>query len=538
MVIPTYAWTRMNAAFGSPYHDYVMRQVEEICQRYKDLDGFWFDIYHVAFTDYSATSLERMKKEGVNIEDEKAVERSFAGALKVHMKAMRELVAKYHPKATVFFNTANRVKDNEIFNQRLYDLNTQQDLEDLPSTWGGYDKLPMVAKYHLGQGVASTAMSGKFHKAWGEFGGFKYPDAIKYEAAAMIANGVACNFGDQLHPSGEMDMETYKRIGHAYEYVEKIEKYGLGGVPYSRLGLWLTLNEKTDYGTVNMLLETHNDFMIANEKNLDALSVIIMPSKPVLTEEQAQKLNAWAAKGGKLLVIGEGGLDKAKNRFLLNVGADFLKKSDFNFDYTVITPPLKNKIVSTPFVNYEAGLLVKPTTATVLAHIREPYFNRTYEHYSGHRETPYKLENSPYPAVIQNGNVLFIAHNIDQLYYGHGVQLHKQLFENTLEKLNTNPVLAVQHFQSCGRVGFLKQAEQKRYVAHLLYTPALQRGEVTVIEDFVPISKVSIALDVPEKVKKVYQIPGNKPLTFKKVGNKIEVNVPTFTMHTGIVFEY
>ena len=28
-----------------------------------------------------------------------------------------------------------------------------QDLEDLPSTWGGYDKLPMQAKYFLNAGT-------------------------------------------------------------------------------------------------------------------------------------------------------------------------------------------------------------------------------------------------------------------------------------------------------------------------------------------------------------------------------------------------
>ena len=33
-------------------------------------------------------------------------------------------------------------------------------------------------------------MSGKFHTEWGEFGGFKHADALKYEAAAMIASGV------------------------------------------------------------------------------------------------------------------------------------------------------------------------------------------------------------------------------------------------------------------------------------------------------------------------------------------------------------
>jgi hypothetical protein len=92
----------------------------------------------------------------------------------------------------------------------MYEYNTVQDLEDLPTTWGGYDKLPLQAKYFLREGELVTAMSGKFHTAWGEFGGFKHPNAMKYEAAAMISLGARCNFGDQLHPYGEMDMATYR----------------------------------------------------------------------------------------------------------------------------------------------------------------------------------------------------------------------------------------------------------------------------------------------------------------------------------------
>ncbi len=533
---PFGSWKNLSPVPNSPYHQKIKQQVEEICKNY-EVDGFWFDIYHISPTDYSKYSMERMKAEGIDINDVKAVEKSYALALKQHMKELREVVAKYHPKATVFFNSATHPQDKSIFKERLYDMNTNQDLEDLPSTWGGYDKLPVEAKYHLGQNTPATAMSGKFHKAWGEFGGFKHPDAMKYEAAAMISNGVSCNFGDQMHPSGEMDMETYKRIGHAYEYVEKIEEYGLGGVPVSKLGLWLTLNNAADNGVAHILLETHDDFIIANENNLDKLSVVIIPSGASLTEGQAKLINDWTAKGGKLMVFGTGALNKS-GKFALNIGADYLRKADFDFDYTVIESSVQKNMVSTPFLNYDPGLLIKPTTAQVLAYIREPYFNRTYAQYASHRETPYKLTNSVYPAVTQDGNVIYFAHNLDQLYYTHGVNLHRQLVKNALDLLNTAPMVEVNNLPSSGRVSFLKQDTKNRYVAHLLYTPALQRGTVTVIEDFLPVPNIQLKITVPEKVKNVYQIPDGKKVSFKRDGESLIISVQEFTMHTGIVIEY
>ena len=63
-------------------------------------------------------------------------------------------------------------------------------------------------------------MTGKFHQTWGEFGGFKRPEALRYEYAAMLAYGARCSVGNQLHPSGEMNPDTYQLIGAAYADVE------------------------------------------------------------------------------------------------------------------------------------------------------------------------------------------------------------------------------------------------------------------------------------------------------------------------------
>ncbi len=538
-VRPHYSWKCLDPTIGGGYHDYIVKCVSEICERYDELDGFWFDIYHVIPASYTDYSIERMRAEGVDLEDQEAVERSYALAMKAHMKVLRELVASYHPDATVYFNSATHIENKAIFRERLFEMNTQAEMEDLPTTWGGYDKLPLEAKYHLGQGTPAVAMSGKFHKAWGEFGGFKHPDAIKYEAAAMISFGASCNFGDQLHPSGEMDLETYRNIGKAYEYVEQIEAYGPGGIPVSKLGLWLTLDHAADHGVVNILLQLHHDFIVADEHNLDKLEMLIIPGHASLSPSQADRINSWVKEGGKLIVFGEGAMDEERSGFLLDVGCEYLGKSEYDFDFTVIQKDLEKEMVSTPFLNYESGMLLRPTEGEVLAVIREPYFNRTYGQYSGHRETPYKLENSEYPAVVRNGNVIFFAHHLDQLYFENGVRLHRQLVSNAIDLLYEHPMLSVYNLPSCGRVSLLKQEQDHRYVTHLLYAPALLRGEkIQVIEDFLPVPGVEIEINVPEEIKEVYQIPGKTRLEFQRDGDVIRVKVPTFTMHTAVVLSY
>ena len=533
---PYVNWKWLCPAADGPYHPIILRQVEEICQKYP-VDGFWFDIYEPANQGcYCATCLARMKKEGVDLADKEAVQRSTALAYKEHMRQLRELILRSHPQATVFFNQTPHLY-RPMFTERLCDENTQQELEDLPTVWGGYDKLPIEAKYHLGQGSRVVAMSGKFHKSWGEFGGFKSADAIKYEAAAMIANGAACNFGDQLHPCGEMDMATYRNIGEAYGYVEKIEDYGPGGIPFSKLGVWLTLDTAADQGTVNMLLEMHYDFVPTDVNNLDRLTTLIIPSQPCLSDVQAAAISAWVKRGGKLLVLEAGALDKNRSRFLLDVGTDYLGASEYDCDYTVVKPSLGAHVVSSPFLNYSPGLRTKPTTGQPLAFIREPYFSRTYGHYSGHENTPYQLEDSAFPAVVRNGNVIFFAHSLDRLYYANGVRLHRELFKNAIDLLDTEPVLKVTGLPSSGRVSLLHQESEHRYVAHLLYSPALQRGDCKVIEDFPPIPGVTLEVRVHERVTKVRTIPDGVTLAFTRKNGVVTAAVPAFTMHTGIVLE-
>lgn len=360
---------------GGAYRDLILRQSEELCRRYP-VDGFWYDITHGPVC-YCERCREGMAAKGIDFADDAAVSDFNARKWKSFYRAARQLVAKYHPQATVFFNnTTGLTADN--LERHMFADNTQQELEDLPTTWGGYDKLALRAKYFHNFDQRIVAMSGKFHTMWGEFGGFKHPDAIRYEAAAMIAHGVACNFGDQLHPCGEMDLETYRNIGHAYTYVEQIEAFGIGGKPASRLGVWLSGTPADDEGVSSML--------------------------------------------GKL-------------------------------------------------------------------------------------------------------------------YHEHGARLHRDFFANALRRIYRRPMVHTE-LPSAGRITLLHQPEQRRYVAHLLYAPPLQRGHCLVIEDLPELRDVPVELKVAEKIEKVYKIPGRKALSSDASGGAVRVSVPAFTGHCAIVFEY
>ena len=525
-----------------PTGDYLtmmLAQTEEICGRYP-VDGLWYDIvntYPVCFCDNCQRG---MREEGISLDDEDAVLAYSARKWKHIQHECTRIVRGYHPDAVLYFNGTTKLHGpNRNIHYRMYERNTQHDLEDLPTTWGGYDKFPLRARWFQTTGMPIVAMSGKFHTSWGEFGGFKHADAIRYEAAAMVAFGAACNFGDQLHPLGEMDLDTYRNIGEAYRYVEQIEEYGIGAEPASNLGLWATGAEADDEGVARMLLEIQRDFVaVGPEIDLSHVDAIILTGAPCLTDAQAEKLTAFAARGGGLLVLGESALDRVRQGFVLQVGATYLGPGRFDVDYTVVGEALGESLVSSPFLNYEPALRARPTDGTeILASIHEPYFSRTFATYCSHRNTPHRLEAAAHPGALRNGSIVFLPHRLGRIYHAHGARVHRDLFRNALRLVCPEPTLSVE-MPSAGRVSLLRQAGQRRYVAHLLYGPAMQRGECQVIEDLVPLYNVPLALRVPETIAAAYLVPDGQELALGRSEGVVSVLVPRVECHQAIVFEY
>lgn len=521
-----------------PYKQHLLDLTKELCLNY-DLDGFWFDIIPVWDINYNPMAMADMQSKGVDADDPRQVRDYHSAKMNLFMGEIRSIIQKHRPGASLFFNWSTHYYSMDTYQYRFFDHNTKMDLEDLPTTWGGYDKFPVRSKYFANFGKPIVAMSGKFHKSWGEFGGFKNKDAIWYESAAMVSFGAAVNFGDQLHPSGEMEMATYENIGYAYEYIRKIESLGVGAQHKASLGLWLPSSEGGQHGTTKMLLENQVNFVVANNlKDWSDLKTIVIPGACHLSERDIQKLEQFLADGGKMILIGKAGLDEGKGKFIFDIGADYMGDASADIDYTVVGETLSANLFAAPFLNYIPALKVKPHDGTeVLAALREPYFNRTLSHYSSHKNTPFKLSDADHPAVIRKGNIAYIASELAEMYHSSGAKVHRDLFNNVLDLMHDSRMLRVD-LPSSGRVNLLFQPEDSRYVAHLLYATPISRGDAEVIEDLVPIFDTRVILNVPETIKSVRLVPGKKDLNIRKTGTGISVIVPEFKCHIAVVFEY
>jgi hypothetical protein len=71
--------------------------------------------------------------------------------------------------------------------KQYYPYYSHYDIESLPTGGWGYDYFTSMVRYIRKQDFQYLGMTGKFHKSWGEFGGFKNPAALKYECQQMLA---------------------------------------------------------------------------------------------------------------------------------------------------------------------------------------------------------------------------------------------------------------------------------------------------------------------------------------------------------------
>lgn len=514
------------------YADLIYAQTREICDRYPVVDGLFYDInfHHACWCD---TCVQGMNAEHLNPEKDEDAKTYHRMKWQRFMKECTAILREKHADATIFFNGGA-----EPYQPEWHNGQTHFELEDLPTTWGGYDKMPPRAKFFARSGKDYLGMTGKFHTMWGEFGGFKPAAAMRYECAAMMTYGARCSIGDQAHPSGEMDMETYRLIGEAYRYVEQIEPWCFDTTETTRLGIFLSQHNQSDEGLVKMLLEKQLDFDIVLETDdLSRFDAVILPDAVLLDESGAKRLNRYIKAGGSVLLTGQSGLNQGKSHFMIDFGASYQGPSPYENDYLQIqNSELMEGVISSPFLFYEAAEQTCVTGGERLAAIHEPYFNRTYSHYCSHQNTPNRLEIAGHPGAVRKGNVIYLAHSVCKLYYEHGAQFHRDYLIHALGLIYKNPAMQV-GMPSSGRARFVRQSANNRYVLHLLYATPVQRGRTQVIEDLPPIFEVKVQVRVDKPIKRVYLAPQGVEIPFEQQGSLVTVTVPKVECHQMVVFD-
>lgn len=526
---------------NSPYLDVIIAQIEEVVQKY-DGDGIFLDIVGVK-PCWCQNCINTLLKEGkdpydaANIND--LAERVYAN----YTKRVLEVVNKHKPGHKIFHNSGHIRRGR----RDLAHVNTHLELESLPTGGWGYDHFPLSAAYARTLGMDFLGMTGKFHTTWGEFGGFKHPNALRYEAALSLANGAKCSIGDQLHPSGHMEEATYKLIGEAYKEVELKEPWCDNVESVADIAILseeamanyysVNMNPAGDVGAARIMLEGKYLFDIIDvESDLDKYKLLLLPDSIRLDGFLINKIQKFVDRGGKILATGKSSLLSDKDEFAFDLGAKYVSESKFNPTYIRPLFDMRNSFSSSYVIYSKAHDIEAKEDAEIIALREDPFFNRTTFAFSSHRHTPNDVDSAR-PAITVGKHGAYISTELFREYSQTGSLIAKEVVIHTIDVLLDKTLET--DLPAQGVVTLMNQRENNRLVNHLLYASPVKRGNgVEVIEDIIPLYNIQVKIKCDHTPKRVYIAPDMTDIPYSYEIKTVSYTVPKLFNHSMVVIEY
>jgi hypothetical protein len=546
--------------FNTPYLDWFCCLLQETVTLFPDADGIFTDIIHQGECCCPAC-VRDMLASGYDPQDPHDRRRFARQVLLDYYRRSTETVHGVVPEMPIFHNSGHISKsDTEIL-----PYFSHLELESLPTGGWGYDHYPLSAAYCRNLDLEFLGMTGKFHTFWGEFGGFKHPNALRYECASMIANGSKCSVGDQLHPNGQLDVSTYKIIGAAYKEVEAKEKWCDNAKSLANIAIMgaesvvedvlesVTADKNGDIGASRILQEMHLPFeYIRPDMDLARFKMIILPDNVRLNSVNARRINEYLAGGGRIVLSGTSGMKKDADEFAVSVGAEFCGMGTLSPTYIKGADGYMPEYLSSPFVIYSKACNIIPQEgAKSLGEVFEPYFQRSYKAFCSHQHAPYRNESNGFAAGVMTDNVLYFAHNVFTVYRGYGNVCLREFIANAIIEFLGSDRQIICNLPSQGRVTYMEQPDEKRCIVHLLYANTIYRGgkyehdgksggldSMEIIEDLNPCPPVEVTVKCPRRIRKATLEPEGREIAVECNGDMVTFSVPSFTCHQMVVLQY
>jgi hypothetical protein len=542
---------------ASPYADLLAAQTEEILANY-DPDGLLYDIVcQTRPACFCVHCMRAMKQAGINPADPEQAEAHSLAVERSFMARMSGIARAKKPDATLWFNVrtlrAHRPQDG-IAAELSYLSHIE--LESLPSGIWGYNHFPLNVRYLQTLGVPIKGQTGRFHRSWGDFGGIKNLAALEYECFSMLAHGVQVSIGDQMHPSARLDAAVYKRIGSVFSRVEKMETYCRDAEPLADIAVLIATGARrdvdggpSDEGAMRALAECHFQFQFVDrDADFQRWRLLIVPDVIRFDDALAAKVALFRAGGGKLLLSHESGLAADGARFALpEIGARMVGPAGFETTYFLPRGSVAEGIEDMPHVVYERGMDVEPLPNTeILADRIDPYFDRTWEHWCSHAQTPPHAGSACPSALLSAAGIAYIAFPVFRSYLQYASRPYRTLVRNCIQRLLPDPLVRAAA-PSTARITILEQKDAARLVCHLLhYIPERRTkggaggwdAEIDIIEDVIPLYDVELEVRSVKPPRRVFLAPQETDIPFSHDQGYIKVSVPRVEGYQAVAFEF
>jgi hypothetical protein len=207
-------------------------------------------------------------------------------------------------------------------------------------------------------------------------------------------------------------------------------------------------------------------------------------------------------------------------------------------EYVLPAGSIGRGLPATEHAMYRKGMAISAAPGTeILAPLIGSWFDRTYQHFCSHRQTP-ASGSVAQPGIVQNGRCIYFSNPIFSQYDDNAPHWCKVLVLNAIERLLPDPL--VRHDgPSTLQITVTNQPDHSRWVLHFLhFIPERRSKELDVIEDVIPLFNVNLFVRTPRKVRDAIIVPDGVSIAANHNDPCLMFQVPRIDGHAMLSLEF
>ena len=214
----------------------------------------------------------------------------------------------------------------------------------------------------------------------------------------------------------------------------------------------------------------------------------------------------------------------------MSTGTAGIKTLYFRYDRQLLPDAERSDVVC-----YDGTRSLSPAHGTVLpATIVEPYFERSWERFCGHFQTP-PATATPHGCATVSTSGAAIAFDIFKAFAEHGQTHMRALFAFVMNRLLPEPLIKS---DMPSHVELTVTSQRNRAIVHVLsYAPQRRTPKLDIVEEATPVVNRRISLRLQHAPKSAHRQPGGETMEFKYSDGYATVSLTSDAGHDLIVFE-
>ncbi|MDR0533225.1 MAG: beta-galactosidase trimerization domain-containing protein [Verrucomicrobiales bacterium] len=567
---------------NSPYKQYALAQVEELCRRY-EFDGIFCDMLFWAYPCYCRHCEERYHRETGFAKIPATVDwnnpawvayqagrerwmKEIAGDLYAKVKQVRPSMSVSHQASPVLhdWRVAMPFSIFECMDYPSGDFYGPPVQQSVACKI--FDALTVHKPYEI---VTSRSLDLRDHVTC------KQPWEMEAQAFLTRAHSAGFMFIDAIDPDGTLHPWVYKNFRDIFAKMKPYDQY-LGGDLSADVAVYISSESRFDFrenggdinetskradnmvtayagqhmaavmGAAQALQEAHIPYAAVTKRNLGNLNryrVIVLPNVLLMNDEEVQAFRDYVANGGALYASGYSSLVAANGEMrgdfaladVFGVSGHGHLNHELSF-FEPLTANLKKAIAPQETIIHKTGRMnIQVATAKPVSRLYEAWCPEN--HGSVFRNSFTSIHSTP-PALEPSG-VAMTQHRFGKgkVYYSAGAieaerqHINKDLFVTLIRDLLKSPAQVEAEAPSFVEVTVFDKTDEQKLNVSLV---TLKQNEAPVPCE----GAVSVRPGKGKKIVAVRHLPSRKRVAISVIPGGIKFNFKDFTVFDLFEVEY